>query len=225
MIAFEAAYARILDDTAVNGLTETLPLNAALHRIVAEDQVAQIDVPGYDNSAMDGYAVCCREVVANEPLAVSQRITAGDVAAKLSVNSVARIFTGAMVPQGADAIVLQEDSVVDNEGVRFTEPPEPGQHIRRAGQDVGRGSVVVRKGERLTAAKLGLLASVGVASLACFQPVRVALFSTGDELVDPGEPLCSESVSSAGLNPSPVPIDNMPVVLVPPPPSALRANR
>ena len=138
---------------------------------------------------MDGYAVRSSEI-ADEgvPLPVSQRIPAGAVPEPLVPGSAARIFTGASVPPGADAVVMQEDTEPAGEQiVRIMRVPAPGQWIRRSGEDVRRGAVVIAKGERLGAAAQGLAASIGMDRLTVARRPRVALFSTGDELVMPGE--------------------------------------
>ena len=143
---------------------------------------------------MDGYALRCADLVGSAPvLPVSQRIAAGASGVPLSIGSVARIFTGAPVPEGADAIVMQEDcELLPAEGnglptIRLRKLPVPGQWIRRAGEDVTRGAVVLARGARLTPASLGLAASIGLDRLQVARRPRVALFSTGDELVMPGE--------------------------------------
>lgn len=200
MIAFEDAYRIVMDKASPSTDTERVLLGDALDRIVASSYYAPIDVPGYDNSAMDGYAVRVSEIALDKPLVVSQRIPAGAIAQALAPNSVARIFTGAMVPEGADAIILQEDTLVDDTSgetndelpikqVRFAELPKLDQHIRLAGQDIAEGAIVVKQGARLAAGDIGLLASVGVAEIDCYKPVRVAFFSTGDELKNPGQTL------------------------------------
>ena len=157
-------------------------------RVLAADCIAPLQVPPLDNSAMDGYAVRSAEVAqAGTVLPVSQRIPAGQVGAALQVGTVARIFTGAPLPLGADAIVMQEDcTVLDDGRVRFDAVPQPGQFVRRAGQDIALGSTALQAGLRLTPAALGLAASLGLAPLPVARRPRVALFSTGDELALPG---------------------------------------
>jgi molybdopterin molybdotransferase len=157
-------------------------------RVLAADCIAPLQVPPLDNSAMDGYAVRSAEVVqAGTVLPVSQRIPAGQVGTALQVGTVARIFTGAPLPPGADAIVMQEDcTVLDDGRVRFDAVPQPGQFVRRAGQDIALGSTALQAGLRLTPAALGLAASLGLAQLPVARRPRVALFSTGDELALPG---------------------------------------
>jgi molybdopterin molybdotransferase len=187
---------RPLEDALAQLLEQAQPLQGpervstfeADGRVLAEDLVSSLQVPPQDNSSMDGYAVRSSEV-ADEGvvLAVSQRIPAGSEAQPLVPGSAARIFTGAPVPQGADAIVMQEDTEpVGEQTVRILRVPNAGQWIRRSGEDVRRGDVVLAKGERLTAAGLGLAASIGRDALKVARRPRVALFSTGDELVMPG---------------------------------------
>ncbi|MGE0497197.1 MAG: gephyrin-like molybdotransferase Glp [Ramlibacter sp.] len=170
--------------------TDTVSTFEADGRVLAQDLVSALQVPPQDNSAMDGYAVRVADLAtaAGQPLAVSQRIPAGSTGTALAPGSVARIFTGAPVPPGADAVVMQEEAQPAGEGrVSFAAPPPLGQHIRRAGEDIRLGSVVLARGQRLDAASLGLAASMGLAGLPVARRPRVALFSTGDELVLPGD--------------------------------------
>ena len=158
-------------------------------RVLAADLVSPLQVPPQDNSSMDGYAVRSAEI-ADEGVAlpVSQRIPAGSEARPLQPGTAARIFTGAPVPEGADAIVMQEDTeAAPDNHVRILRVPAAGQWIRRSGEDVRRGDVVLQKGERLTPQACGLAASIGLKTLPVAVRPKVALFSTGDELVMPGE--------------------------------------
>lgn len=165
-------------------------------RVLAQDIRSALDVPGFDNSSMDGYAVNRAElaaaVAAGQALVVSQRIAAGQFGPALQPGSVARIFTGAPLPAGADAVVMQEEveASLDAQGqglARFSSVPESGAFIRRRGEDVCQGDIVLPAGTRLGPAELGLAASLGLAQLPLRPRLRVALFSTGDELVMPGE--------------------------------------
>ena len=157
-------------------------------RVLAQDLLASLDVPAHDNSSMDGYAVRCADWANSATvLQVSQRIAAGSNGQPLAPASVARIFTGAPIPPGADAVVMQEDCDAALGGVCIRLQPQPGQWIRRRGEDVAAGTVVIERGARLTPASLGLAASIGFDQLQVAPCVRVALFSTGDELVMPGE--------------------------------------
>ena len=185
-----------LEDALAAVLAQAQPLPGAAFvdllqadgRVLAADCIAPLQVPPLDNSAMDGYAVRSAEVAqAGTALPVSQRIPAGQVGTALQVGTVARIFTGAPLPLGADAIVMQEDcTVLDDGRVRFDAVPQPGQFVRRAGQDIALGSTALQAGLRLTPAALGLAASLGLAQLPVARRPRVALFSTGDELALPG---------------------------------------
>lgn len=157
-------------------------------RVLAEDLFSALQVPPQDNSSMDGYAVRCADVKApGSLLKVTQRIPAGSHGQPLQAGEAARIFTGAPIPQGADAVVMQEDCAADGDTVRVQQVPASGQWIRRSGEDVARGDRVLSSGDRLSPAALGLAASIGLASLKVAVRPRVALFSTGDELVMPGE--------------------------------------
>ena len=167
---------------------ETVSTFDADGRVLAQDCVSALQVPPQDNSSMDGYAVRSAEV-ADEGVVmpVSQRIPAGAQPEPLVPGSAARIFTGAQVPPGADAIVMQEDAEPAGEQiVRINRVPDAGQWIRRAGEDVTRGAVVLSRGQRLGPADIGLAANIGLDRLQVARRPRVALFSTGDELVMPG---------------------------------------
>ena len=173
--------------------TETVTTFDADGRVLAQNCVSALQVPPQDNSSMDGYAVRCADVAqAGVVLPVSQRIAAGSAGDLLAPGSAARIFTGAPVPEGADAILMQEDceALATGDGlgqVRINAVPPQGQWIRRAGEDITHGAVVLSAGTRLTPAELGLAASIGLHELQVARRPRVALFSTGDELVMPGE--------------------------------------
>jgi molybdopterin molybdotransferase len=169
---------------------ETVDTFDALGRVLAEDVRSTLDVPPQDNSSMDGYALRAADVAsAGTVLPVSQRIPAGVPPQPLAPGSAARIFTGAQIPPGADAVVMQEQCAAVDEGVRIDTVPQAGQWIRRRSEDVSAGAVVLAAGQRLTPQAMGLAASVGAAWLRVARRPRVALFSTGDELVTPGQPL------------------------------------
>lgn len=169
--------------------TEVVPAELAFGRVLAQPEVSTISVPPLDNSAMDGYAVRAAECIPGALLAVSQRIAAGQVGEALVAGSVARIFTGAPVPPGADAVVMQEHCTVDGDKVQINHQPKPGENIRRAGEDIRPGDTILAAGTRLGAAAMGLAASVGLAALPVYRRLKVASFSTGDELVQPGTAL------------------------------------
>lgn len=164
-------------------------LLAALNRVLAADVVSAIDVPQADNSAMDGYAVRAVDSQTGEPLPVSQRIAAGHIGTELAPGTCARIFTGAEIPPGADCVVMQEDAEVLADGRVRLPASERGSNVRPQGQDIRQGSVLLATGRRLRVADLGLLASVGIAEVEVYAPLRVAIVSSGDELLEPGQPL------------------------------------
>ena len=187
---FEDMRAALLAAATPLSTVEQVPTAEALGRVLAVDQISSLDVPPLDNSSMDGYALRCADVPnAGTRLVVAQRIPAGSVGHTLAPGTAARIFTGAPIPHGADAVVMQELCSLDGDGVLIDHLPRPGEWIRRAGEDIARGAVVLTAGQRLGPQMLGLAASVGCATLPVFRRLRVALFSTGDELVMPGEPL------------------------------------
>jgi molybdopterin molybdotransferase len=195
LLPLDDALARLLAFAAPPLDTESVPVGDADGRVLAQNVVSSLHVPPHDNSYMDGYAVRCADVASpGVRLPVSQRIPAGTSGTLLQAGTAARIFTGAPVPAGADAVVMQEDCVAESAGEGASSPglvqvnmqPTPGQNIRRAGEDVARGDEVLSRGRRLGPAELGLAASIGMASLQVVRRPRVALFSTGDELVMPG---------------------------------------
>ncbi|WP_019140717.1 molybdopterin molybdotransferase MoeA [Noviherbaspirillum massiliense] len=178
--------------SAVRPITETesIPTLAANGRILAAAQTSQLNVPPMDNTQMDGYAVRAADCASGQArLTVVQRIPAGQVGQPLAAGTAARIFTGAMIPEGADAVVMQEMCVTDGESVTINHKPQAGEWIRRTGEDIAAGSIILPAGTRLRAQELGLAASVGLASLPVLRRTRVAVFFTGDELAMPGEPL------------------------------------
>ena len=190
MLSFEEAQAQLLAGARSVTETEMVATLAARGRILAADQNAGIDVPPLDNSAMDGYAVRCADVAeAGVKLPVLQRIPAGGMGHALAPGSAARIFTGAPVPPGADAVVMQEKCSAEGESVVIRQTPQRGANIRRAGEDIRNGAQVLAAGMCISPQAMGLAASVGIAALPVFRRLRVALFSTGSELAMPGEPL------------------------------------
>jgi molybdopterin molybdotransferase len=198
--SLDEALAELLAAVAPLAETESVSTFDADRRVLAQDAVSPLDVPGFDNSQMDGYAMRSSDVVdAGTVLQVTQRIPAGHFGKALEPLSAARIFTGAPMPQGADCVVMQEDCEIVNEslsenssqaavgGVRVNTVPKAGQWVRYRGEDVKQGFVALSKGELLAPASLGLAASLGMNQLLVTRRAKVALFSTGDELVMPGE--------------------------------------
>lgn len=162
----------------------------ALDATLAADMRSRQSVPAFDNSAMDGYALRAGDADAGQPLPVSQSIMAGASPAPLAPGTTARIFTGAPLPDGADCVVMQENCEAVDGAVRFPAALAAGSHVRRRGEDVAAGGLLVHRGRRLRPQDLGLLASAGVATVEVYRPLRVAVLVTGDELREPGgEPL------------------------------------
>jgi molybdopterin molybdotransferase len=181
---------------AVDGVEDVDTL-AANGRVLAADQVSGLNVPSADNTQMDGYAVRAADCASGAAtLRIAQRIPAGTVGAKLEPGTAARIFTGALIPEGADAVVMQEqcEAQPGSDQVTIRHAPQPGEWIRRAGEDIVAGSVILPAGTRLRSQELGLASSVGLARLPVRRRVRVAVFFTGDELAMPGEPLAPGAI-------------------------------
>lgn len=191
MLSYEEALDHLLAAAEPVAETKLLPLSVAQGRIIAEPLVSAVTVPPLDNSAMDGYAVRCTDIAqAGSELPVSQRIPAGSIGHTLAPGTAARIFTGAPVPEGADAVVMQEFCEHGKAGgVIINQVPKPGQNIRRAGEDIAAGVEVLAAGTRIGPAEIGLAASIGFAQVPVHRHLRVALLSTGDELTEPGHPL------------------------------------
>ncbi len=190
MITVREAHERLRSNNRVRVADESVDLKACLGRVLAADVVSSIDVPPADNSAMDGYALRRADWAgADHALEISQRITAGKAPAPLEKGTVARIFTGAETPAGADAVVMQEKCRADGNRVYMESVGETGANIRPRGQDIRKGATVLQTGHRLRAQDLGLIASLGIARVDVRRRLRVAIISTGEELVEPGDAL------------------------------------
>ena len=191
LLPVETALARLLEMAEATPILEreVLPLALAEGRVLAADLVSSLDLPPWPNSAMDGYALRLSDWT-GAPLPVSQRIFAGQAPLPLAAGTCARIFTGAPVPEGADCVEMQENAeVLDDQRVCFTEVLQVGQNIRAQGQETTVGETVLDAGTRLGPIELGLAASLGCAQLEVVRKVRVAVLSTGDELIEPGQAL------------------------------------
>jgi molybdopterin molybdotransferase len=200
LMSLDEALGQVLAQVNVISEVESVDTFEADARFLAEDLISELQVPPQDNSAMDGYAVRAEDLQSTGlKLQVTQRIPAGHHGHELKSGEAARIFTGAPIPLGASAVVMQEDvQILETESnaiqtenqqawVQINALPQPGQWIRRSGEDVRKGDVVLPRGTRLNPASLGLAASIGRAQLSVVRKPRVALFSTGDELVMPGD--------------------------------------
>ncbi|MCM2492947.1 molybdopterin molybdenumtransferase MoeA [Burkholderia glumae] len=195
LLSTAEALAALLGAAAPLAQTETVPTLDALGRVLAVDVVSPLDVPPMAISAMDGYAVRVADLTQGaRRLPVSQRIPAGHAAAPLAAGTAARIFTGAPLPPGADAVVMQEQAEAAGEAVDILHTPKAGEWITAQGADIRRGTVILPAGTRLAPQALGLAASVGCAHLTVRRRVKVAVFFTGDELTMPGEPLAPGAI-------------------------------
>ena len=190
MLTYEQALEKLLAAAQPVEEVRHVPLLAAAGRVLAVVQQSGVSVPPLDNSAMDGYAVRTADVTtAGICLPVSQRIPAGTVGVPLQPGSAARIFTGAPIPAGADAVVMQERCEHGEGGVVINQVPKSGENIRRAGEDITVGADILPAGVKLRPQEIALAASAGLPELPVYRRVRVGMFFTGDELVQPGEPL------------------------------------
>jgi molybdopterin molybdotransferase len=194
MPSFEEARATILNQVPLMGLERASILDAG-GRVLAEDITALWDMPRWTNSAMDGYAVRAADCQKPTTLPVSGFIPAGGShGSPMEPGTVVKIMTGAPLPEGADAIVPVEDTEETEGGVHFPKPVKKGSHIRHKGEDVQRGEVVVPSGTILRPAETGMLASFGKIFVSVYRPARVAILATGDELIEPGDPLAEDKI-------------------------------
>jgi len=190
MLTTDEAIQFLLERSKATELTETVNTLDAIGRVLAQSVVSTLNVPPLDNSAMDGYVTRFSDLNSDgeTTLTISQRIAAGYVGDKLDAGTAARIFTGAPIPEGADTVIMQEQCQQQEDNVIISGKVCKGDHIRRAGEDITRGSEVMTVGQKLRPQDLGLIASVGIANIKVFKKITVAIFSTGDELLMPGDP-------------------------------------
>lgn len=177
--------------------TMRVPVRTALNRFLAEDVLSPIDVPAHVNAAMDGYAVRFADLAAvgETALTISATVLAGDAPPPpLATGQAVRIMTGAAIPENADTVVMQEQTRREGDRVWIQSGQHNGQHVRQAGEDLHKGATALRRGKRLRAAELGLIASLGIGEVSVFRPLRVAFFSTGDELASIGQPLAEGQI-------------------------------
>ncbi len=187
------AMAAIMAGVQCDWSLEILPLYAVQGRVLAQDLQAFMDVPPADNSAMDGYALRMSDLEM-DVVPISQRIAAGQAPKALSVGTCARLFTGAEVPEGAELIVMQEQTEIVDGGIRILGEHHLGAFIRRAGQDIEQGEKVLSKGTLISPRHMGMLASMGIAEVEVYRRLKVAVISTGSELLDPGQPLSAGKI-------------------------------
>ena len=194
--------------------SEQVELEEALGRILAVDVVSDINVPPNDNSAMDGYAIRCEDLIDNSQLELVGTAMAGSpFKHKIIAGQCIRIMTGAVIPQGANSVVMQENTGVKGNVVIFRQVPACGNSVRKAGEDIQQGSVVVARGTKLTPAYLALVASVGIAEVSVNRHIKVGLIATGDELTPPGQPLNNGAIYESNRYALSALLKNFPVVL------------
>jgi molybdopterin molybdotransferase len=189
LLSVDEALAQLLSGAVPVAGVEDVATLEARGRVLARAQRSTMDVPPLDNSAMDGYAVRTGDAKADAKLRVTQKIMAGSVGRALEPGTAARIFTGAPIPPGADAVVMQEETQLEGEFVSIRKEPKTGDWVRYIGSDIRKGAQILPAGKRLAPQDTGLAASIGIRTLPVYRKLRLALFFTGDELVMPGEPL------------------------------------
>ena len=179
----------ILQTIGLNPESETVPIEKSSKRFLAERLSSNDDIPPFDNSQVDGYAVNTNHIQLNTPITISQRIPAGSNPYELAKSTTARIFTGAVIPKSSDAVVMQEEVKIENGQAVFEKKILPGQFIRKRGCDLKKNQIFFERGRLLSAADVGLCASVGLKNLQVFKKLKIGVFSSGDELKQPGEKL------------------------------------
>ncbi|KRC78490.1 Molybdopterin molybdenumtransferase [compost metagenome] len=194
MLDFDQAQTLLANAAGPLQRTEQASLAQAAGRVLAESLTATVDIPPADNSAMDGYALRLADWSADARLPIQQRCYAGDVPEPLKPGHAIRLFTGSVIPAGADVVVMQEDTVEADNQVQISREPRPGQHIRRRGEDTMAGAPLLPAGTLLHAAHVALLASQGLAAVPVYGQLRVGILTTGDELVLPGQPRATEQI-------------------------------
>ncbi len=190
LLPFNKALSLLLE--AVTPVTETqqVPLDQALDHILADTIRSPLAVPGYDNSAMDGYALIASDLNKTDTLQLIGKSLAGHPFDKpVCPGECVRVMTGAKMPLGADCVIMQENTELQGDYIRFSKRVKPGDNIRRSGEDIQQGAIVLSQGKRLTPADLGLLSSIGCGHVTIYRRLKIGLFSTGDELRIPSQPL------------------------------------
>lgn len=194
MLDFDTAQARLATAGGHPSITETCPLSHARGRVLAQTLFATLDLPPADNSAMDGYAIRHADYAAGKSLPVQQRCYAGVKPEDLLPGNAIRLFTGSLLPKGADTVVMQEDADESNDALLIQQAPKQGAHIRHRGEDIRAGEQLFAKGTLLGAAQIAMLASQGYAEISVYPTLKVGILTTGDELVSPGQPRSDEHI-------------------------------
>lgn len=189
MLDFDTAQDRLIQAAVRPNRSERVPLSAALGRVLATNVQAKLDIPPADNSAMDGYAIRFADYQAGVGLPVQQRCYAGDIPEALQAGKAIRLFTGSLMPAGADTVVMQEDCNEDNEIVHIQTPPTQGKHVRYRGEDMSQGKTIILKGKTLNSGHIAILASQGITEVDVYPVPKIGILTTGNELVEPGTTL------------------------------------
>ncbi|HBQ45391.1 MAG TPA: molybdopterin molybdenumtransferase MoeA, partial [Thiomicrospira sp.] len=198
MKTFDDALNYLISQAIPTIKTQQVNIGLALGKTLAENIVAKVDVPAHDNSMMDGYALNVENLKNRQVFSVSQRIAAGDVGQTLTNNTLARIFTGAPIPKGANAVIMQEETEQNGDEILITAlKTKAGQNIRVIGEDIAKNSIILNKGHKLRAQDLGLISSIGIAKVTVYKPLTIATFTSGNELLEPGEKLQEGKIYNA----------------------------
>ena len=198
MKTFDDALNYLISQAIPTIKTQQVNIGLALGKTLAENIVAKVDVPAHDNSMMDGYALNVENLKNKQAFSVSQRIAAGDVGQTLTNNTLARIFTGAPIPKGANAVIMQEETEQNGDEILITAlKTKAGQNIRVIGEDIAKNSIILNKGHKLRAQDLGLISSIGIAKVTVYKPLTIATFTSGNELLEPGEKLQEGKIYNA----------------------------
>lgn len=188
LLPFNEALTLLLNNIIPTTKTFTLPIEQALNHVLAEDIHSPMNIPPHDNSAMDGYAFAYESLTNSQTLQLAGKALAGaPFDGVCQLGQCIRIMTGGKLPDGCDTVEMQENCVVDKANITFTQDKKLGQNVRYAGEDIAKNTLVLKRGQRLSAVDLGLLASLGIADTLVYQPIKVALIATGDELKSPGQ--------------------------------------
>lgn len=190
LISLEQALEKLLSQTQIMTGTENIPLTESAQRIASADIISPMNVPPFDNSAMDGYGLCFAQWDGQTPMPVAGKSFAGQpMQGELPQGCCIRIMTGATIPQGVDTVVMQELAQETEHGIIFTQSIKKGDNVRKAGEDIAQDSTVLPAGTLLSTAQLPLIASLGISTVEVYRRLKVAIFSTGDELQAVGNPL------------------------------------